>query len=114
MKAKIPPQFSAAEQKALTAEINRQCVEATQRYELDVDTCFVYSMRRHRISAKKSQEIYADVFQLRKELQEYYQGEKNDNMAETAMRHKLLQDGIDMKKLYEREKYNRYVVTLIE
>lgn len=113
MKAKLPFRLSAAEKKALDEEIRKQCVDVTGQYELDLDTVAIYILHTvFGFGEKRLTRFYSAMFAKRKEIQAYYQGERHDNTAEVAMRHRLQQDGIDVKKMYERETDNRFIVTL--
>ena len=105
--------MSAAQKKAMEQEIRRQCVDVTKQYELDLDTVAIYILHKHfGFGKKRLQKFYSAMFKTRKEIHAYYQGESTDNMAEVAMRHHLLQDGIDVKRMYERETDYRFIVTL--
>lgn len=113
MKAKIPHQLSSQQQKALEAEIRRQCVDVTKQYELDLDTIAIYILHtKYGFGKKRLQEFYMALHEERKQIQAYYKGERNDNTAEVAMRYRLRADGIDVAKMYERETDNRFVVKL--
>ena len=90
MKAKIPFRLSAAEKKALDEEIRRQCVDVTGQYELDLDTVAIYILHTvFGFGEKRLKRFYSAMFAKRKEIQAYYQGERHDNTAEVAMRHRL-------------------------
>ena len=95
------------QRKAMEEEIKKQCVDVTQNYELDIDTVWIYVIRKklgH--GSKKMQEIYSDMFALRKEMQAFYKGERDDNIAEFAMRYDLKNDGIDVEKMFEDNQNN--------
>lgn len=107
MKARIPITLSSQERKALEEEVKKQCVETTEQYELDIDTAWVYAIRKRlNIGSKRMAEIYGDMFELRAQMQDFYKAERNDNIAEFAMRYELKNAGIDVEKMYADNKKN--------
>ena len=95
-------QFSKAEQKALDAEIARQCVEMDRQWELDRDSSILWMLheqfgfgRKNLFKAWKL--MYADS----KKLQEYYEMGPDD--GGWLCRRQLKAIGVDLEEWYKDE-----------
>ena len=105
MKAIIPPSPSVV--KKMRQEIHRQCIAETEKYEIELDTAWVYAIRKvTKYGTKRMLRIYKAMFAAREEMKEWYQAETGDGIVETAMRFELRRDGIDVEKMYHDEKNN--------
>lgn len=103
MKAIIPP--SARAVKEIRREIHRQCIAETEKYEIELDTAWIYAI--HVVTGygyKRIIRIYKEMFKAREEMKEWYQADEDDGIVETAMRFNLRQKGIDVEKMYREEK----------
>ena len=110
MKAKIPferrnPKGAAASK----AEILRQIVETSKDYELETDALFLWTLHvspKYRLGLGRLRELYEEIFQLRKEIHEFYRAkpEENENKQMTyfVFKHKLKEYGLDIDAEYNR------------
>lgn len=115
MKAHIPMRLTNKEQKALENEIKKQCVETTEKYELDIDTVTIWVLHtKFGFGIKRITEFYHEMFSERKKAQEFYKSENDEDIAEFAMRYKLKQDGIDVEKLHRDNKDNRRFTAVLK
>jgi hypothetical protein len=111
MKAIVPPSPSAV--KRMRKEIHRQCIAETEKYEIELDTVWVYAIRKvskrkkRPIGKKLMLEIYQAMFEAREEMKEWYQSEDDDGIVETAMRFELRRDGIDVEEMYRNEQESK-------
>ena len=113
MKARIP--LSSNQKQAMIREVRRQCVEQTEQYELSLDAVYIYTLlesaplKRIRLGRKRIQQIYNDMFKLRKEMQERYQSadEVDVGIGDFAIIMKLKERGIDIERMY-REQADRH------
>lgn len=107
MKAIIPP--SARAVKEMRREIHRQCIAETEKYEIELDTAWIYAIRKVTKAAKmpfgkiRLKRIYKVMFEAREEMKEWYQAEADDGIVETAMRFELRREGIDVEEMYRNE-----------
>lgn len=102
MNVRIQPQMTRSQAHALEREIRRQCVEKTRHYEYMLDTVAVYVLHKHfGFGAERLKRFYDALFTERKAMQERYQCEIGDDMAEYAMYCKLRDAGIDFKAMFE-------------
>lgn len=101
---KVIRRMTQAENDAALREIRRQCVGVTRKYEVYLDACWLYTLNKCKlkIGKKRAKEIYKLLYEIRKEMQEWYVDE-NDMMAEWAMLCELKQVGIDVQALYDSE-----------
>lgn len=103
MKAIIPPSPSVV--KKMRQEIHRQCIAETEKYEIELDTAWIYAIRKvTKYGKKRILNIYKEMFAAREEMKEWYQAETDDGIVETAMRFHLRQDGINVEEMYRGEK----------
>lgn len=108
MKAIIPPSAKAV--RAMRQEIHRQCIAETEKYEIELDTAWVYAIRKVTKAAKmpfgkkRILRIYKAMFEAREELKEWFQADADDGIVETAMRFELRRNGIDVEEMYRAEK----------
>ena len=66
--------LTAAEQKAMNMEINRQIIEADKKYTVDVDAMILYTLHIHLGFGKKRLRRFWEAFQVEhKKLIDYYQ-----------------------------------------
>lgn len=115
MKARIPLKLSAKENAALDREIRRQAVASVSSYYLDLDVQDAYVLRTvFGFGAKRIEKFFTERSRLRADLQDRYGGEKYDNMAEVAMKRQLMDAGIDVKAMFEKNSANRFEVRVEE
>lgn len=115
MKAKLPPKLSAKENAALDREIRRQAVERVAEYYLDFDVQDAYVLHTvFGFGKKRIERFFDERSRLRADLQKRYGGEKYENMAEVAMRSKLLDAGIDVRRMFEANSANKFEVRIQE
>ena len=120
MKTKIPferrnPKGAAASK----AEILRQIVETSKDYELETDALFLWTLHvspKYRLGLGRLRELYEEVFQLRKEIHEFYRAKPEENpqcnahelenenkqMTYFVFKHKLKEYGLDIDAEYNR------------
>lgn len=120
MKAKIPferrnPKGAAASK----AEILRQIVETSKDYELETDALFLWTPHvspKYRLGLGRLRELYEEVFQLRKEIHDFYRAKPEENpqcdtrelenenkqMTYFVFKHKLKEYGLDIDAEYNR------------
>ena len=115
MKARIKPNLSAKENAALDREIRRQAVAIVSQYYFDFDVQDAYVLHTvFGFGSKRIERFFEERSRLRADLQERYGGEKYENMAEVAMRRNLLDAGIDVKRMFEKNSANRFEVRMQE
>lgn len=108
MKAILPP--SARAVKEMRREIHRQCIAETEKYEIELDTQWVYAVWKESIIAKRRNgkkrmlRLYKIMFEVREEMKNWYQADEDDGITETAMRFELRRAGIDVEEMYRNEK----------
>ena len=101
MNVRIQPQMTRSQAHALEREIRRQCVEKTMRYEYLLDTVAVYVLHtQFGFGAERIKRFYDALFAERKSLQERYQLNPDDDMAEYVMFRRLKDAGIDFEAMF--------------
>ena len=100
MKARIPPQYTSEQRKALLAEIRAQCIEETARYEVLIDAVIFNAFARV-IGYDKEllRSVYNEVAAQRARAKEEYR--KDGLQADFASFFELQMHGIDMMKWSE-------------
>ena len=103
MKARIPPQYSSEQRKALMKEIRAQCVEETARYEVLIDAVIFAAFARE-IGYDKEllRRVYDEVAAQRARAKEEYR--KEGLQADFACFFELQAHGIDMMRWSEEAK----------
>lgn len=102
MNVKIQPKMSRSQAQALEREIRRQCVEKTRQYEYLLDTVAVYVLHtQFGFGEQRLKRFYDALFTERRAMQERYECEPGDDMAEYAMYCKLRDAGIDFKAMFD-------------
>lgn len=102
MKAILQPKMTQSQAKALEREIRRQCVAKTKQYEYLLDTVAIYVLHTHfGFGEQRLRKFYDALFTERRAMQERYQYEDGDDLAEFAMFCKLKDAGIDFKAMFE-------------
>lgn len=93
--------MTAAERKAMEAEINRQLVEKDKQYAADLDALVLYTLMAHYgWKQKRLRKFWEAFFVEHKVLREYYQ--MNDPGDNEWLAHRKLQDiGVDVKEWYK-------------
>lgn len=103
--------LTAAQKKAMLDEIKRETVEVVRAYETDQDAAWLLACREEYGSgAKVLARLYKRYFDLRRKVQADYQGVEGDGIRETAMKHKLLEVGVDVDALYAQFGERRHVI----
>lgn len=96
-------EFTAAERKAMNAEINRQIAEKDEQYKEDLDAMVLYVLMAHYGWRKKRLRRFWNAFIAEhKALMEWYQlDEPGDN--EWLAHHKLKEIGVDIHQWYKED-----------
>ncbi|MBO5701337.1 MAG: hypothetical protein J6S71_02755 [Clostridia bacterium] len=95
---------TSAQRKAMLSEIRRQCVENTRKYEIELDSVTLYVLHRFfGFGKKRLQLFYSIMFKERKAMQDFFEDEDGECIAEYAMRQELRKDGIDVEKMYNEQ-----------
>ena len=97
-------ELTAAEQKAMHLEINRQLIERDKKYAEDIDAMVLYALMMHKGWKKKRlRKFWDDFIVIHRELREFYQMDapgENEWLA-----HRMLKEiGVDVHQWYEEEK----------
>ena len=97
-------ELTAAEQKAMNIEINRQLVERDRQYTEDIDAMVLYTLMAHYGWKKKRLKKFWNAFiEEHNALREFYQIESHDDNVWLA--HRMLKEiGVDVHQWYEEEK----------
>lgn len=115
MKAKLPPRLSAKENAAIDREIRKQAVERVAEYYLDFDVQDAYVLHTvFGFEAKRIEKFFEERERYRADLHKRYGGEDYENMAEIAMRSKLMDAGIDVRRMFDKNAANRFEVRVQE
>lgn len=102
MRARVPWKPTNKERKAMEEEINRQIVEADERYSLDLDAMVLYTLHVHLGFGKKRLRSFWEAFQREHDaLTKHYE---MPNDFAWLCRRKLLQIGVDVKAWNEEKK----------
>jgi hypothetical protein len=102
MKANVN-KLTNAQKKAIEAECRRTAVEATRKYEVELDSVTLWVLHRcFGFGKKRLQRFYDNMFRERREMQEFF-GDKDDCVAEYAMRKFLKDEGIDVQQMYDNQ-----------
>ena len=102
MNVKIQPQMTRSQAHALEREIRRQCVEKTRQYEYLLDTVAIYVLHtQFGFGEQRLRKFYDALFTERQAMQDRYQYEIGDDLAEYAMFCKLRDAGIDFKAMFD-------------
>lgn len=97
-------QFSAAEQRALDKEIDRQIAEKDEKYAADLDSLILYVLMVKRgYKKKRLHDFWKDFIVVHKELRDFYQMDKPGD-AEWFCHRELKKIGVDVHQWYEEEK----------
>lgn len=103
--------LTAAQKKAMLDEIKRETVEVVQAYETDQDAAWLYTLRQEfGFGKERLERAYKRYFEHREQIQREYQGIEGDGIRETAMKHKLLEVGVDVDALYAQFGERRHVI----
>ena len=113
MKARIARSLSKAEIKAIMPEIRQQCIEQTERYEVELDVVTLYTLNKiFGFGKKRLDRFYNEMFRLRDEMKERYRL-GDDSMGDYAMYVKLKEKGIDVKQMYDNQtESHRFIVKI--
>ena len=96
-------QFSAAEQRALDKEIDRQIAERDEKYAPDLDAFILYVLMVKRGWKKKRlHDFWKDFIVVHKELRDFYQMDKAGD-AEWFCHRELKKIGVDVRQWYKEE-----------
>ena len=98
--------FTASERQAMSIEINRQILEADEKYKTDIDAMVLYTLMVHYGWKKKRLKKFWDAFlSEHKSLREFYQMSEPGDNAWLA-HHKLKEIGVDISQWYKEEESN--------
>lgn len=98
--------LTAAEQRAMDMEINRQIVVKDEQYEVDLDALILYALMRSKGWKKKRlHDFWKDFIVIHKELRDYYQMNRPGDVEWFAHR-ELKAIGVDIRQWYEEENLN--------
>jgi hypothetical protein len=98
--------LTAAEQRAMDMEINRQIVVKDEQYEMDLDALILYALMRHKgLKKKRLHNFWKDFIIIHKELRDYYQMNRPGDVEWFAHR-ELKAIGVDIHQWYEEENLN--------
>lgn len=98
--------LTAAEQRAMDMEINRQIVMKDEQYEMDLDALILYALMRHKGWKKvRLHNFWKDFIIIHKELRDYYQMNRPGDVEWFAHR-ELKAIGVDIHQWYEEENLN--------
>jgi hypothetical protein len=98
--------LTAAEQRAMDMEINRQIVMKDEQYEMDLDALILYALMRHKGWKKvRLHNFWKDFIIIHKELRDYYQMNRPGDIEWFAHR-ELKAIGVDIHQWYEEENLN--------
>ena len=102
--------FTAAEEKAMKLEINRQLVEANRKANEDIDALVLYTLAEgYGWRRKRLRKFWNKFKEVHKDLCEYYMmDEPGDN--EWLAHRKLKQIGVDVHEWYLEDKRNEQTV----
>ena len=104
MKARIPWSGTKAQEKAMMDEINRQILEAHEKFACDYDAMVLYTIHTHLgFGKKRLRKFYEAFVKEHKRLIDFY--EMPDGVA-FICDHKLKQIGVDVKKWNEESGVN--------
>lgn len=100
--------FTAAEEKAMNMEINRQLLEKDEQYAEDMDAMTLYTLMMHYGWKKKRlKKFWNAFFAEHQALREFYQmNESGDN--EWLAKRKLKDIGVDVHQWREEVKRNEH------
>ena len=103
MKANLPSRadLTANERRKLVREIRAECVNQTRQYEVQLDLVMLYALHTHpktKFGKKRLEEFYEFYFKMRREMQERFQVDEDDDFA---IDYFLKQDGIDVEAMYK-------------
>lgn len=94
---------TAAENKAMLDEINRQILERDEEYWLNFDACILWTLRRHLgFGPKRLKQIFTAFNEDHKMLREYYEVADDAQGNGFVARELLKRDGIDL-EAWEKE-----------
>lgn len=86
--------FTPKEQKAIDIEINRQILEADEKYQDSIDASVLYALRVYAgWGPKKLRDFYESFETIHDTLRDYYQMPEDDGWLPM---HKLLDIGVDV------------------
>ena len=103
MKSILPSRadLTANEKRKLVREIRTECVNQTRQYEIQLDSVMLYALHtfpKAKYGKKKLEEFYEFYFAMRREMQERFQVDEDDDFA---IDYFLKQDGIDVEAMYK-------------
>jgi hypothetical protein len=95
--------MTAQERNAMNKEIQRQCVAASEQFELDCDTVQIFALYTYLgLGKKRITEFHKHMVKVRNELKEFYcADDKDPDIHFFAMRQKLKEKGIDVEAIRE-------------
>lgn len=98
--------LTAAEQRAMDMEINRQLVAKDEEYQENLDALILYALMRHKGWKKvRLHNFWKDFIIIHKELRDYYQMNRPGDVEWFAHR-ELKAIGVDIHQWYEEENLN--------
>lgn len=103
MKARYVPHLTREQEKVLIQNIDGQCREATKQKEIDFHTLWIYALHKYSKDPwglQRIEGLYKEVFRHVEEMRKHQEDSRDADMPYHAMRYELLQDGIDMEKLF--------------
>ena len=99
-----PYKLTAAEKRAMNAEINRQIIEKDKQYAEDIDAMVLYTLMSHYgWKQKRLKQFWKAFNKEHTALREHYQMESHEENVWLAHR-KLKEIGVDVHQWYEEEK----------
>jgi hypothetical protein len=100
---KARPHRTCAEKRALKKEIQKQCAEICNQFELDYDTVQIYIQFFYKNwTLEEIIDYHKVLVKERNELKEFYEADDKDpDIHFFAMRSKLKEKGIDVEAIQE-------------
>ena len=97
------PHRTKSEKRALQKEIQRQCAETCNRFELDYDTMQIYIQFFYKKwTLEEIVDYHRVMVRERNELKEFYEADDKDpDIHFFAMRQKLKEKGVDVEAIQE-------------
>ena len=94
-------QMTSQERKIMDKEIQKQCVEVSDQFELDYDTVQIFALYTYLgFGKKRIIEFHKHMVKVRNELKEFYcADDKDPTIHFFAMRQRLKEKGIDVEAI---------------
>lgn len=93
--------MTAQERNAMNKEIQRQCVAASEQFELDYDTAQIFALYTFfGLGKKRITDFHKHMVKVRNELKDFYcADDKDPTIHFFAMRQHLKEKGIDVEAI---------------